>query len=82
MNEYENFMKEDCQYLGTTLLEPPPGTVSDGLESLEMCNESKDLRCKYWVYYRTEKYCTLYESNATKCSAKGGPYLLSIILCL
>ena len=81
-NKCENFIEEDCQYLGTILLEPPPGTVSDGLECQEMCNEYKDLGCRYWVYHRTEKSCTLYESNARKCSAKGGPYLPSISLCL
>ena len=82
LNKCENYIEEDCQYLGTILLEPPPGTVSDGLECQEMCNEYKDLGCKYWVYHRTEKSCTLYESNARKCSAKGGPYLPSISLCL
>ena len=54
MNKCENFIEEDCQYLGTILLEPPPGTVSDGLECQEMCNEYKDLGCKYWDYHRTE----------------------------
>ena len=82
LNKCDSFIEEDCQYLGTILLEPPPGTISDGLECQEMCKEYKDLGCKYWVYHRTEKSCTLYESDARKCSAKGGPFRPSISLCL
>ena len=80
--EMPKFIEEDCQYLRTILLEPPPGTVSDGLECQDMFNEYKDFGCKYWVNHRTEQSCTVYESNARKCSAKRGPYLPSISLCL
>ena len=74
-------MDEDCNYLGNILLEPPPGTISDGLECQEMCNEFQELGCKYWVYHREEKSCTLYENGVRKCSAKGGPYRPPISQC-
>ena len=82
LNKCGNFIEEGFRYLGSICLDPPPGTVSGGLECQEMCNDYKDLGCKYYVYHRKEKSCILYESNARECSAKGGPYLPLISLCL
>ena len=70
----ETFIDEDCKYQGDVLIKPPPGTTSDGVECQEMCQEFKDIGCKYWVFLREEKSCTLYKSGKRKCSTKRGPY--------
>jgi len=70
----ETFIDEDCKYQGDVLIKPPPGTTSDGVECQEMCQEFKDIGCKYWVFLREEKSCTLYKSGKRKCLTKRGPY--------
>ena len=57
---HENFIEEDCQYLGTILLEPPPGTVLDELECQKMCMSIKTSDVNIWfiIGQRNLVHCT------------------------
>ena len=77
----DKIISETCDYLGTEIYTTPPGSTLDSNSCDELCIDYERLDCTYWVYNKTEKQCTIYDSKDSECSFISGPEQPSIATC-
>lgn len=75
------FIREDCEYIGAILSEPPPGTISNPKQCEQLCIQYEQIGCEYWVYYQMLTTCTLLKSGDRACHTWGGPRAPSFAEC-
>ena len=75
-NDCDQFIKEDCEYSGNTIIRTPAGLITNPDECQEICENNQDgvvTPCKYWIYDKTERVCTLLDSGSIlECNGESG----------
>ena len=76
-NEYDcdQFIDEECEYSGNTIIRTPAGTITNPDECQEICANNQEnvlTTCEYWIYDKTERVCTLLDSSNYTCKSESG----------
>ena len=78
----DKIIGESCDYLGNEIYKTPSGSTLDSNACDELCIDYERLDCRYWMFNKDEKQCTLYDSMNSDCSFLSGPEQPSIESCI
>ena len=71
----DQFIEENCDYFGKTVIKTPPGIITSPSRCQELCeyNQSDVITsCKYWLYDGIKRECTLLDSGEKICKGMSG----------